>query len=400
MFNNRNEESLDSIFDRALSGKHIVNDRHVLSSDYIPDKLPFREKQITDVAQTLAPLLKSIKCSNLLLYGKTGTGKTVVARYVISKLANRASSNNLEIHIAYSNTRVAGTTYRVLSDLANTIKTPIPFTGLSVGEVLQRITNRISSEHLFVVLVLDEIDYLVKTHGDNLLYELTRSNELLSPGFLCLVGISNDLHFKDYLDPRVLSSLSEEEIVFPPYTAEEIRSILLQRAEKAFKQNSIPIAAINLCAALSGSEHGDARRAVDLLRISSEVAEREGANNLEEKHVRIAVQKIERDRVTDAISSLPIQAKVVLMAVLSCNSSCSTGIVFQKYLDFCNKIGIEKLTQRRVSGLLSELDIMGLINSVVVSHGRYGRTKKISSSISLQTVKEVFKTDTVLSQLF
>lgn len=402
MSDKKSEEMLDSIFDRALSGKHILNDNHVLSSEYIPEKLPFREKQIVSVGQTLAPLLKGMKCSNLLLYGKTGTGKTVVARYVIDRLAQKAHSNNMKIRVAYSNARVSRTSYRVLTDLANSVDLSIPFTGLSIGEVLQRIVNKISQDGYFVVFVLDEIDYLVKTHSDNLLYELTRSSDRLSPGFLCLVGISNDLQFKDYLDPRVLSSLSEEELVFPPYTAEEIRSILLQRAEMAFTGGITPTAAINLCAALAGSEHGDARRAVDLLRISAEVAEREGAEQLEEKHVRIAVQKIERDRVNDALSSLPLQAKVVLLSILSCgddDSSCSTGAVFEKYHNLCQKIGIEVLTQRRVSGLLSELDLLGLTSSSVVSSGRYGRTKKIHSSISIQLVREIFSEDPVLAPI-
>jgi cell division control protein 6 len=113
---------------------------------------------------------------------------------------------------------------------------------------------------------------------------------------LSIIGISNDLNFKEYLNPRVLSSLGEEEIVFPPYTAIEIKSILEKRADIAFENGTISQAAISLCSALAGSEHGDARRAVDLLRIAAEVAEREEANKVEEKHVRIAVQRIERDR--------------------------------------------------------------------------------------------------------
>ncbi len=263
MMDESTEETLDFVFNRVLSGKQILKDSRFLSSEYIPDKLPFREKQIISIGQSLAFLLKGSKCSNLLLYGKTGTGKTVVARYVINKLAQRAKSINLKIRLAYTNTRVSGTGYRVLSDLAAAVDLSIPFTGLAISEVLQRVTNEVSKKGYFVVFVLDEIDYLVKTYGDNLLYELTRSADRLSPGFLCIIGISNDLQFKEYLDPRVLSSLNEEEVVFPPYTAEEIRSILQQRVDLAFS-DCVSNAAVSLCAALAGSEHGDARRAVDL----------------------------------------------------------------------------------------------------------------------------------------
>jgi cell division control protein 6 len=223
--NENSKETLDTVFDRALSGKRILKDSRILSSDYIPDKLPFREGQIIAIGQSLAPLLKGTQCSNLLLYGKTGTGKTVVSHYVIDKLTQRARASNLKIRLAYTNTRVSGTSYRVLSDLAAAVDLDIPFTGLAIGEVLQRVFTKISQNDYFIVFILDEIDYLVKTYGDNLLYELTRSSDILSSGFLSIIGISNDLQFKEYLDPRVLSSLSEEEVVFPPYTAEEIRSI-------------------------------------------------------------------------------------------------------------------------------------------------------------------------------
>ena len=392
-----NEEILDNIFNKVLSGKKIITDPTVLNNDYVPNKLPFREKQIVSVGQALALILKGNKCSNLLLYGKTGTGKTVVARYVTEKLHERA--DNIKLIIAYSNTRVSNTGYRILLDIANTVDLEIPFTGLSIGEVLKRLSIHISQRKYFIILILDEIDYLVKTYGDDLLYDLTRINENLYPGLLSVIGISNDLNFKEFLNPRVLSSLSEEEIVFPPYTAIEIKSILEQRAKIAFEKESISQGAINLCSALAGSEHGDARRAVDLLRIAAEVAEREGAKRLEEKHIRSAVQRMERDRIYDALTSLPFQAKTLLVSILETAQNCTTGDVYEKYKINSKKVGIETLTQRRISTILSELDLLGLITTNIVSKGRYGRTKKISNSISPQIIREVFKEDQVLSLL-
>ncbi len=399
MTDEETEETLDKVFDRVISGKRIFKNRTILNSDYIPEKLPFREKQIISIGQTLAPILKCSKCSNLFLYGKTGTGKTVVAQYVINKLSQRSRSINLKVRLAYTNTRVSGTSYRILSDLASAIDLDIPFTGLAIGEVLHRVVNKISENGYFVVFILDEIDYLVKTFGDNILYDITRTIDKLSPGFLCIIGISNDLKFKEFLDPRVLSSLREEELVFPPYTANEIKAILEQRANIAFEEGTVTSAAINYCSALAGSEHGDARRAIDLLRVSAEVAERECSEKLEEKHVRSAIQKIERDRIYDALASLPLQAKILLINIINSSSNCSTGTLYERYRNTCDKIGIEVLTQRRVSSLLSELDLLGLVSATIVNKGRYGRTKKIHSLISNQIVKEVFKEDTILSSL-
>ena len=397
MSKEENENILDNIFNKMLTGKKIIIDPIVLNNDYIPKYLPFREKQISSIGQSLALILKGNKSSNLLLYGKTGTGKTVVTRYITEKLIERV--NNINLIVAYSNTRISNTGYRILLDLANAINLDIPFTGLSIGEVLKRLSDHISKEKYFIILILDEIDYFIKNHGDNLLYDLTRSNENLHPGFLSIIGISNDLNFKEYLNPRVLSSLGEEEIVFPPYTAIEIKSILEKRADIAFENGAISQAAISLCSALAGSEHGDARRAVDLLRIAAEVAEREEANKVEEKHVRIAVQRIERDRNYDALISLPLQQKIILISILKSNSNCTTGDVYQNYRDICKKIGIEILTQRRISSILSELDLLGLITANIVNHGRYGRTKKIRNLVSSQIIREAFKEDQTLSNL-
>jgi cell division control protein 6 len=393
------KDLLDEIFTKALSGRSLYKNRDALRSDYIPSKLPFREKQIISIGEALSPLLHGSKCSNLLIYGKTGTGKTAVVKYVLMRLEEKASKQGLKVKFTYSNSRIAGTEYRILSDMALSIGLSIPFTGLAISEVLGRIKQAINSSELKVIFVMDEIDFLVRNYGDDLLYELTRANEQLPRGYLSIIGISNDLKFKEFLDPRVLSSLSEEEIVFPPYTAEELRVILYERAKMAFFEDSVTEAAINLCAALAGSEHGDARRALDLLRVSGEVAEREGAIRVEEKHVRIAVQKIEQDRMIEALRSLPLHAKLLLWSIVSLGEANSTGEVYDRYSNICRKNGIELLTQRRVTMLLSELDLLGLIATNLVSKGRYGRTKKISPLIQLQFVKEVFSEDPVMGSI-
>ncbi len=394
-------EAIDEIFRRAKEGKVLFTDRNALSPEYVPEKLPFRDSQTKAVAEVLAPVLHGSKPSNLLLYGKTGTGKTAVTRYVLGRL--RAETNSSNLTAAYVNTRLSNTEYRTLAEFAKFIDLPvdkqIPFTGLSIGEVVERIFERVKSEKMQIILVLDEIDYLVKTFGDSILYEFTRSGERLSPGFLSLVGISNDLKFKEGLDPRVLSSLSEEELVFPPYTVEELREILTERAKMAFKPAAASPAAINLCAAMAGSEHGDARRAIDLLRIAGEVAEREGLKEIDDLCVRRASDKMEHDRVEEAIRSLPVQNKAILLAVSRFPDGSNTGELYLAYSSLCKKAGLEALTQRRVSGILAELDLMGLIEASVVSKGRRGRTKRIQLLIGNETLEKTLSEDTTFGKV-
>jgi archaeal cell division control protein 6 len=393
-------DALETIFEKALSAPKLFKNHDALRSDYVPDHLPFRDDQITSVAQVLSPLLHSSKPSNLLIYGKTGTGKTAATKYVLSKLTATSKKNGVQATFVYSNVRMAGTEYRVLAELAAQTGLTIPFTGLAVSEVLSRLQSQIKSKNLHTIFVLDEIDYLVKLFSDRLLYDLTTSSDAIAPGFLSIVGISNDLQFKEELGARVLSRLSEEEIVFPPYTAQELTTILFERAGLAFNQGAYTEASVNLCAALSGSEHGDARRAVDLLRIAGEVAEREGSKQLDDKHVRIALQKIDQDRISDALRSLPLHAKLVLIAaVRNSTENKSSGTIYEHYSALCKTSGLEALTTRRVSGLITELDTLGLVSATLVNYGRYGRTKKVTPQISQDILNQAFREDDSVNQL-
>ncbi len=352
----------------------------------------------------MAPALTKDRVSNIFAYGKTGTGKTIVARFVLERLERKASQHNKALQTAYVNCRLSGTNYRVVAELCRTLGVQVPFTGLAVGELLDRLRAALEERKTAFLVVLDEIDALVKRNeDDSLLYELTRINVALSNGWIGIIGISNDLHFKEFLDPRVLSSLGEEELIFKPYSSEELYDILKERSVQAFKNNVLEEAALRLCAALAAREHGDARRALDLLRIAGEIGEREGSARILETHVQNAQQKVEHDRVTELLSSLPLHSRILLTAVhhleTTRNESSVTGDVYEVYREHCTVVRVEPLTQRRVSGLLNELDIMGIVNARVVSFGRYGRTKKIRLGVETRTITATFSNDEIIGGL-
>lgn len=385
--------------DHYLSRPSVFKNKEALSIHYIPDQLYFRDEQILELGHILAPLLRSERSSNALLYGKPGTGKTVVARFVMRHIVAKASQIGCKVHFCYCNAKLAGTEYRLILEVARQANVDLPFTGLSVAEALSRLKASLLATGYRMLLILDEIDHLVKHHGDHLLYELTRSTSQQFPsGLFNLVGISNDLTFKEWLDPRVLSSLAEEEMVFPPYTVEQLKVILAARAESAFRSGCLSEGALNLCAALSGSEHGDARRAVELLRVAGELADREQAARVEERHVEEALRRIEHDRTTEAITTLPLHAKLLLAVVVNDRAN-STGAIYERYTKMCQQLGLNPVTRRRASGILSELDVLGLLSVEVVSYGRYGRTKRVKPNLSVDMIKNALREDSIIAQL-
>jgi archaeal cell division control protein 6 len=401
-----NDDFLDNIFEKAAIGETLIKNRRTLTIDYVPEKLPFRDEETKTVAQTLSVVLKGARPSNLLLFGKPGTGKTAVVKKVIEHLHKKAKELGLEVIVPIINTKSANTAYKVLYEIAEDMginkeekKLQVHFTGLSMGEATDRILDFIGKKKLNVVLVFDEIDSLVDKNGDDILYNFTRANERISKeGFISLIGISNSLTFKDKLDPRVRSSLSEEEMVFNPYKVEQLQKILIDRARVAFNDGAIDGAAINLCAAMAGKENGDARKAIDLLRVAAEIAEREKADKVEEKHIRLAQEKIEKDTNFEILKNSTTHTKIIIMAIMKSKIG-NTGEVYEIYSSLCRHTEQEPLTQRRITQIISELDQLGLVISDIMNQGRYGRSQRIKITIPVLTIKEALKDDPILSAL-
>ncbi|MEK6967969.1 MAG: ORC1-type DNA replication protein [Nanoarchaeota archaeon] len=379
------QQSLGTFFSEYLEKKSIFLDKAVLQSTHLPETLLHRDDQINLLAQILAPTLRNEKPSNIFLYGKSGTGKTATIRYVCNELEKISQTKNIPVKIVYINCklkRVADTEYRLVAELARAFHTSIPSTGLPTDEVYRIFIHAVQKENKPIILVLDEMDQLVKKIGDSFLYSLTRLNEEVKGTTISIVGISNDLVFMDLLDSRIKSSLSEEEIIFPPYNAIQIQDILLARIASAFKEEMIDEGVIEKCAAYAAHEHGDARRALELLRVSAELAERNGFTKLGIQHIDEAEEKIEKDRVIEILASQPKQFQAALYSILTYPSKGGghkmyTGDVYELYRHVCKRSNLKPLTQRRISDILGEFDTLGIVNARIISKGRYGRTREI-----------------------
>jgi cell division control protein 6 len=397
-----NEKTLSGLFEDLLRHEPIFKNKDVLRPTYAPDYLPHREEEISSIAGILVAALRDETPSNILIYGKTGTGKTVCAKYVGKELEEMKSEGDSHCFVLYLNCKIIDTQYRILAHLARFFNADVPMTGWPTDQVYAEFKNAIDSTKIIAIVILDEVDRLVKK-GDEILYNLSRINSELDNAKLSIIGITNDTRFVEFLDPRVKSSLGEEEVIFPPYDANQLCDILEQRAVIGFEEDVLNEDVIPLCAAMAAQEHGDARRALNLLRVSGELAERSKSGKVEEHHVRQAQEKIEHDRIKDVVRTLPIQSKLVLYAAIMLERKSigyfTTGEAYNTYKALCRNIGIDILTQRRVADLISELDMLGFVNATIVSKGRYGRTREISLSVPLETTKSVLLEDYRLQML-
>ena len=383
---------LDKIFD-SVETRSLFKDKKIMQSNYSPEMIPHRDEQIEQIASILAPSLLGNKTSNLFIYGVTGTGKTLSIQHVTNELSKR-SVENKALRVEYLNCKlkkVAATEYRILAELIKKLGGSVPATGLPTDQVYLRFLDLLENlEEKLLILILDEIDQAVKKINDEFLYNLTRLNSELGNKQIIVVGISNDLRFLDSLDPRVRSSLSEEELVFPPYNAIQLQDILRKRSDEAFKPGAVSEGVIAKCAAYAARDHGDARRALDLLRVAGELAERSASSKIKIEHIDSANDKIERDKVLDIIETGTKQFQMVLYSIFKLvekskkegnKGSVFTGDIFDYYSGLCKNCNVDCLTQRRVSDIIAELDMLGLINARVISKGRHGRMREIQLTI-------------------
>lgn len=405
---NSQGDDLDNFFDDFINSRPIFKDKAVLQSNHKPEKIQHREEYLKDIAKILAPALRKERPSNIFIYGKTGTGKSLCVNHVLNKMRNISSASEIPLEIISINCKlkkVADTEYRILLEILKQLGKEMPSTGVSTNELYKELYIQMDIKKRTAILVLDEIDTMIQKAGDEILYNLTRINPELKQSEISIVGITNDLTVMDNVDARVKSSLNEEEIVFLPYNAIQIQDILNDRAIKAFQEGVLHEEVIPRCSGYTAREHGDARRALELLRFAGELAEREGSEKVLPEHIDNADKKTERNRIIDTIKSQPKQFQLVNYSIIKTSMKekmnlvtqkkstfiepTTTGAVYDYYNKVSKELGIAGLSLRRISDIIIELEVLGLINFKIVSKGRYGRSRFITIDLPKSLYAEV-----------
>lgn len=389
-------------FSEILSKPTVFADRNVLSPHYIPETLPFREKEIEKIMNGLSPALKDERPRNLFLYGKTGTGKTCSVKHVIGKfLAHPSKSKS-----CYINCRMYNSRYRVVQKITKELLPELDSMGFGFAMLYEKMMAEVGKgTHL--VAVLDEID-MVKDL-DDLLYMLTRANDELAAGSISIIGITNKLTFKDQLDSRSRSSLCENEMVFAPYASAQLQAILSQRARTGFKTGIVEEGAVNLAAAIAAQETGDARYALKLLLKAGEIADEKGISKITDKEVEDARRSVDIDIAFEAISTLPDHQQLVLLAVSNLaldkgkntrltegapeedDSFLTSGEVYEEYSRMARKYRKARRSARWFREYLNDLEMLGLITTIESGAGMRGRTRLIRIGHSPSDVKKIIE---------
>ncbi|GAB3675134.1 orc1/cdc6 family replication initiation protein [Halopiger thermotolerans] len=295
-------------------------DKSVLSESYQPEEILERDEEIDAFSHALQDVLFGREPENIFLYGKAGLGKTAVTTYMMSELqsevAAREEADDLHVHEINCNGK---TLFMVVRRLVNELlppdASPFPKRGLGTGDAFDELyaqLDRIGGTHL---IVFDEIDHLDDV--DTLLYELprARSNGHITESLVGIIGISNNYTFRQSLSAKVKDTLMETEISFSPYDAGELRTILRDRADRAFVDGACDESAIAKAAALSAQDMGNARQAIDLLRVGAEVAEREGDETGTDDHIEDARTLVQRGRLRNKIRDQTEHAQYILETI-------------------------------------------------------------------------------------
>ena len=366
--------------DKSLLGdrreNHIFKNKSTLDHRFLPDKLVHRDQQIRQIAKYWIDVLDNVTPTNLTLYGKTGTGKTAASKFAREQLMEVAKEEKIFVKIEYIGCTDFTTEYQVIAELCNRLGKNVPKRGWTKAEIINSFRDIFkyvsNGKKLQLIVILDEIDILLSKDGDGLLYTLTRTDNV------AILSISNYLDFKNLIKSRVTSSLNDQEIVFPPYGAGQLADILTERAELSFKDNVLNEDVIPLCSAMAAKEEGDARYALDLLKNAGELAFDEDSKTVTNDHVKRAKDKIERSKVTEIISTLPLQQQRVLEAILFLTKKgeeITSGKLYDEYRDIAKK---DYVTYRRIFDFVNDLELLGIISTNTISRGRgKGRTNII-----------------------
>ena len=385
------EEPSQSIEDMLLEFDDqdgLIRDRALLDPNYVveEDRIVGRDEQLQEVTKMLRVALGDNRPPNLFLYGPSGTGKSLITKAVCHNISRICKSRDIEFGTIEVNCQDLDTlgiaVYELVQQAADAAGVPVevPKHGVATKEKWDELYRIVNKHFDSVVFVLDELDMLVGRRDkqepafSRLLYQLSRAgaNDELN-AYISVVAISNDTKMMESVGSRAVSSFTPEDVHFDDYDANQLQAIL-RRRQDAFHDDVVDDDVIPLAAAFAAQTHGDARKAIDLMRVAGELAEREGDTRVREKHVRTAQQKVEKNRVLEVVRGISTQKKLCLYATAAVASQTEGGTArsttgYRVYQYLTDAIDADQYHQETYVNKMKELTTYSLVDFERRSHG-------------------------------
>jgi cell division control protein 6 len=373
------KQDLRRIFGEVEKENLLFAKKTFLDNLTLPSKIIGREMKAKELIRFLLGYKQGLVVPFVSVYGRSGSGKSTVVKFVCENLDE-------DVSYAFVNLRKARTVFGCANLILAELGQPSLKSAQGINIAIEEISNTIeqglskkkNNTRLFI-LVLDEFDVLLydkRGKPSDFIYKLLVMEEKLrEKGYLmCIVAISNNVMSDYEIDDRVRSRIGTSEVFFEPYKPQTVLALLKDRAEKAFSE-PVDSEILQYCAALSSEEHGDARRAIALLRIAAEIAGKRG-EKISKKHIDEAAGQLQKDRISTTLSSASYHLKLAAAALARISYLTeevwhSTSTLYDQYRHIKSNDS-KQLTYRRFSELLTELENMGLVVSHTSSKGRRG----------------------------
>ena len=397
----------------------VFANKDLVRSDTIidEDRIVGRDDQLGRVVDNLKPVLQNEGIPDMLLSGPSGTGKSLIIHAVCKQIVELCESQGKTFGVLSINCEGPKTAdravYRLVKAAADDLGVDpgVPQTGVSTDQKLERLYELMREHYDGVIFILDEIDMLEGPYQEaeynSLIYQLSRARKLADfDGPISLTAITNYADFMKNLNSRARSSYNPDDIFFDDYDAMQLRSILKYRRD-AFKPDSLTSDVIPLVAAFGSQTHGDARKAIDLLRWAGELAERQGADTVAESDVREAQEKYTENRKLRHISGISTQKKLSIYSVAATARYAKdhpewipAGPAFKTYQFIADTMDAEQYSRETFVNHVTEQSTYGVLDFERRGKGR-GRGVHMYFSLSEdpETIMETIREDSRFADL-
>jgi len=370
----------------------IFKDRDLLDTSRIvsDDRIHGRDDQISSLITLFKPLLQGSSPPNVLAYGPSGTGKSLIVNRVLNEYQDALKEQGEDLAVVQINCEWLQSNFQACEKIAkhvsrlDKVDEEVSVSGLSTHKALTNTVDAVDEYYDGLVVIIDEVDLLVNPKRSNseesafsaLLYQLSRMNDLVGFNDMSVVALTNQPDFMRDLDSRAESSFNPRDVHFPDYDANQLREILYNR-EDAFLDDVLEEDVIPLAAAIAAQDHGDARKAVDLLRTAGDIAVNEGASEVLEQHVRQSQAEVEKDRILDLAKGYSSSKKTVLLSIAVTQAWSKRDIdvipspvVKEVYEFICGKLEKDPKSRDTVLRYTGEFETNGLLDSHRTSTSR------------------------------